>query len=346
MDIPHLLVFDMDGVLADVARSYRAATLITAERYLRDLLGADVPDGYFTLEHMDALKRAGGFNNDWDAAAALAIAAVSRLAPVQPRPLRLGAPTAEAAAAVAGLLRGHTLPALPVNEFAELCEGIAANGGGLAGLAAATGGRNAALVLHTGTLHDTDLITRVFQEHYLGGAAFERVCGAPPQFFYGEGLAEQEPLLVPVAVLSTVAPGRRLAIATGRPRYEAGFFLDRHGIASYFEVIVTEDDIAAAEAAEERRTGVRPSWRKPDPWSVLTALERLGEGVAAYLGDTPDDLRAARAACSVRPVWAVGCLWGAHDPAGTRQAMAAIGPDILLDTPAALAAWLGRAVPE
>lgn len=52
---PEAILFDMDGVLADVSRSYRAAILATAAHY-----GATV-----TPEDVRAAKAAGGANNDW-----------------------------------------------------------------------------------------------------------------------------------------------------------------------------------------------------------------------------------------------------------------------------------------
>lgn len=51
------LVFDLDGVLVDVSRSYRRAIGAT----VRELGGGEV-----AAEEVQALKDAGGFNNDWD----------------------------------------------------------------------------------------------------------------------------------------------------------------------------------------------------------------------------------------------------------------------------------------
>src|SRR5690349_15565646 len=98
----------MDGVLADVSRSYRAAIVATADSYLREVLGAPASTPFFTPEHTDALKRAGGFNNDWDAAAGLVLAAVSRHGQMPAPVVSPDASAAEAVAAVAGALHGIT----------------------------------------------------------------------------------------------------------------------------------------------------------------------------------------------------------------------------------------------
>jgi len=55
-DIIKVILFDMDGVLADVSSSYREAIKKTAEKYL----GRTISDHEIQL-----LKDEGGFNNDW-----------------------------------------------------------------------------------------------------------------------------------------------------------------------------------------------------------------------------------------------------------------------------------------
>ncbi len=54
-----LLIFDIDGVLVDVSKSYRVAIKQTVE----DFTGKET-----TLEEIHALKNRGRYNNDWDAA--------------------------------------------------------------------------------------------------------------------------------------------------------------------------------------------------------------------------------------------------------------------------------------
>ncbi|MEK6869746.1 MAG: histidinol-phosphate transaminase, partial [Nanoarchaeota archaeon] len=53
-----LLIFDIDGVLVDVSKSYRVAIKQTVEHFT----GKEI-----TLDEIQALKNRGGYNNDWDA---------------------------------------------------------------------------------------------------------------------------------------------------------------------------------------------------------------------------------------------------------------------------------------
>lgn len=94
------------------------------------------------------------------------------------------------------------------------------------------------------------------------------------------GLRESESLLLPVADLRALAQRFRLGIATGRPRADAVRFLERFELTDLFACCVTRDDGAI----------------KPDPFPVAEAMRRLRTSRAWMIGDTPDDIRAARAA--------------------------------------------------
>lgn len=122
------------------------------------------------------------------------------------------------------------------------------------------------------------------------------------------------------------ARGIRLGIVTGSGG-ETLSALERAGLLRYFAAVVTAGDV--------RR-------RKPHPEGLLHCARRLGvaPGEAAYVGDTPLDMRAARQAGML----AVGVLGGAGDSAQLAAAGAQrLLPDLsglpaLLATPAAEAA--------
>lgn len=49
------ILFDMDGVLAEVSQSYRTAIILTAEKF----------NVFVTAQDIEAEKRKGNANNDW-----------------------------------------------------------------------------------------------------------------------------------------------------------------------------------------------------------------------------------------------------------------------------------------
>lgn len=95
-----------------------------------------------------------------------------------------------------------------------------------------------------------------------------------------KGLWETETLLVSREQLLALKGRLPLAIVTGRPRHDAERFLTHFGLADLFDAVVCMEDGPA----------------KPDPAPVVAALSALGVERAWMVGDTVDDVRAARAA--------------------------------------------------
>ena len=128
------------------------------------------------------------------------------------------------------------------------------------------------------------------------------------------GLKSLETLLLDRSTLAGWAASRPVAVVTGRPRRDAEEFLDRFAIGDLITEMVTRDDAPL----------------KPDPSPVRLALERLGTSRAWMLGDTPDDIVAARGA-GVVPI---GVIAPGDDPGRARLSLRHAAR--ILDTPADL----------
>ena len=87
--------------------------------------------------------------------------------------------------------------------------------------------------------------------------------------------------------------GRRLGVVSAKPRATVELALEGAALDAYFDVVVGSDETEKF---------------KPDPEPLLLGLGRLGASVeeAAYVGDSPFDIQAARAA----GLYAVGVTWG------------------------------------
>jgi phosphoglycolate phosphatase-like HAD superfamily hydrolase len=341
---PCLIVFDMDGTLIDVSESYRETAPLAATRYL-ELLGLAPPR--LTGDIYDAFKLMGGFNDDWDLTAGILetlLAALPLALPLsgaacddQPaaaslRPLGRQASLVTALRACAAPLQGSVIQP-PAWE--ALIPAVAAAGGGLAALRALTGRGNAHLVQHTGEALTTDLVQRIFSELYLGDRLFAECYGVPARFCHGAGLIRREKLLISRRVLDSLATVAPLGIATGRTRFEAAQALESHALAGFFGAVATITD-----AEEARRSGLgddAPSLLKPHPFLLHRAADTLdppAEGKlplpAVYVGDTPDDIEAARRANGSRRWHSVG-LSRPDSPLRARQL--ALGADMVLEHP-------------
>lgn len=158
-----------------------------------------------------------------------------------------------------------------------------------------------------------DAVKATFEAHYLG-----EVEGREPLF-------ERERLLGGDA-LEELAGAVPLAIVTGRPRRDATRFLERHGIGGLFDAVVCKED------ADD----------KPDPAPVNLALERLGREHAWLVGDTPDDVVAARRAGAVP----LGIVAPGGDVDAVTAALLEAGAARVLDDLADLNALRATALPR
>lgn len=104
--------------------------------------------------------------------------------------------------------------------------------------------------------------------------------------------------------------GIRLAIVTSRLRRATLRGLDVCGLASHFDVVVTPDDVTNP---------------KPDPEPVVLALRQLGvaPGEALFVGDSPYDMAAGRAAGTR----VAAAMWGPF----SREALEEAGADHFLE---------------
>jgi pyrophosphatase PpaX len=106
--------------------------------------------------------------------------------------------------------------------------------------------------------------------------------------------------------------GRRLGVVTAKSRSTVELAFARVRLGHLFETVVGGDETDR---------------HKPDPAPLLLAAERMGADPAAtaYVGDSPFDVRAAKAA----GMYAVAVTWGRiHD----RARLEAEEPDAIADT--------------
>ncbi len=110
------------------------------------------------------------------------------------------------------------------------------------------------------------------------------------------------------------AEGRKLGIVTAKRHRTVALALDRFpALREEFDVVVTHEDTAR---------------HKPEPDPVLHALDRLGATPddAAYVGDSPFDIQAAKSAGA----FAVAVAWGGIHP---DERLLAEEPDAFVRSP-------------
>jgi HAD superfamily hydrolase (TIGR01548 family) len=326
-----LIVFDMDGVIADVSQSYLDTVRMTARLFFQPApRWAELPSPLFSFSDLARLKQSGNLNNDWDLSCRIIELLMNSLEGPSAQPGgRTGEPEEPWELFKRRMSRCDLEP---------LMAHLRVSRQPLADLARTEGRENRFVrSLYRGDVGSGNLIKQIFQEVYLGAELFSRTYGMPPRMYSGPGYIEREELLAPPELLGELAARHLLAIATGRPADEARYLLSRFGLGPLFRRVATLDDCLREEGRILAREGRRVSLSKPDPFMLdLIAAELSGEVSGCYyVGDLPDDMEAARR--SRYGFQSVGLLAAAPDREALRADLERAGADYVVEDYAALA---------
>ncbi|WP_435362833.1 TIGR01548 family HAD-type hydrolase [Haloarchaeobius sp. DYHT-AS-18] len=196
------VVLDIDGVLVDVADSYRRAIVESVER---------VYDQTIRKEDIQSFKDAGGFNNDWELTYAAALYVLA---------LREGC-------------------SLSLDEFTDE---IREHGGGLDSAELAMGAEVGANAFERiKEQWDPERLRDVFQQLYLGSDLYRTLEGSEPDIDC-EGFIHDEPIIIEPETIEVLQANFDVGVVTGRPSAEADIALSRVGLDIPDEHRFTMDD--------------------------------------------------------------------------------------------------------
>jgi HAD superfamily hydrolase (TIGR01548 family) len=184
------VVLDIDGVLVDVADSYRQAVVESVNRVYGETVDR---------ESLQAFKNAGGFNNDWLLTDAVALYVLAQKAGFD-------------------------------ESIETFTDGIARQGGGLEGAEAVLAAEllNATFEQIINEW-DSEKLRTTFQALYLGADLFRELEAEEPPF-ETEGYIHDEPVLVAPETIDELTDTYNVGVVTGRPAAEATIALDRVGL--------------------------------------------------------------------------------------------------------------------
>jgi phosphoglycolate phosphatase-like HAD superfamily hydrolase len=132
-----------------------------------------------------------------------------------------------------------------------------------------------------------------------------------------DGLITQERWMLSLSILPGLRAAYSLGIVTGRPRKEAGYVLKRFRRDRFFSVLISLEDVPAGKA-------------KPDPFGIELAMGRLEADQGFYVGDTVDDMHAARSAGLI-PVGVIAPGIEGDDRDRQREILRSAGAQVVLD---------------
>jgi HAD superfamily hydrolase (TIGR01548 family) len=315
-----LIVFDMDGVLIDVSRSYREAVRKTARLFLQGAKSFEkLPDPLFSLVDLARLKQTGGLNNDWDLTSQV-LSLLFALVKAPADPAAYGT-------------RFFNTSVIKTCDVSELADFLKTSSSPLKDLFIRYGRRKDPFIADCfrADVGTGNVIKQIFQEIYLGRTLFSKTYGSEPQFWKTGGLINEERLLIDRSILKRLSEEHFLAIATGRPQAEADHPLDHFTIREYFRSVITLDDCILEEEQIFKEHGERVSLSKPNPFMLDLIPRRSGKDFLRcyYIGDTPDDMLAARS--SQTGYLGLGVVISSPDQTSLRHELIKAGADHIID---------------
>ncbi len=249
------VLFDIDGVLLDVAQSFRAAICDTLQFFCVNQLELEDNHPLITPEETEFFKFAGGFNDEFD----LTNAAVMLVA--------------------AKITQTGARDALSIHEMAptwrEFTDGIKRAGGGLV--------RAEGFILEMLTPSQRrdfarainfKLVTRLFQEFYGGDDTCHDLYGFHPEYVHVDGYYKRETLLIDPALLPAKL---KYGVVTGRSIAETRLALSQAKLLQ--------------KIPESHWITPEIGFKKPDGHTLIVARDRLDFANGIYIGDIMDDLK-------------------------------------------------------
>ncbi len=315
-----LIVFDMDGVLIDVSRSYRDTVRQTATLFFKNAPAHEkLPKPLFPLTDLAAVKQSGGLNNDWDLAC-LVINLLFNVVEKTPAYKRKDPWDRYRA----------TIGQCDVTALAEFLKSTPKP---LSTLLPKVGASKNTFIygLYTGDVGSGNIIKQIFQEVYLGQGLFETTYGLVPEVYFGEGFNHREQLLIDKRFLEELAAHHILAIATGRPGAEADYPLDHFDLRKYFSEILALEDCLKEEERISKAEGRKVSLSKPHPFMLDAIASHQKHSVEEYfyVGDMPDDMVAAKK--SQAGYKGIGFVLAAPDKESLKKELLRAGADTIIE---------------
>jgi HAD superfamily phosphatase len=303
------MLFDIDGVLVDIRKSYNQAIKKTVEFVLaRD--GIKLP-GLVTDQLILRFRQSGGFNNDTDTSYAMALATMANPQPSTAKARRFLLKVAENADDTGIVSVERFLSPYGIERHREK-------------------------LAYPAPIRDS-YIGRVFDELFYGPGLFKKQNGLEPKYCkVRRPFIAYDKLVVSRATMKFLNEkfSGSLAVVSGRSRLAAEYSLAP--VMKYFDMN------ACVFLEDEKREHA-----KPNPYAVKKAMTAMGAKSALYAGDSAEDMMMARRAQKEKgyAIAFVGVYGFSPQPARTIRQFREQGADAIAKTVDQLAKMLYKVKP-
>ncbi|MDE1830421.1 MAG: phosphatase, partial [Thaumarchaeota archaeon] len=284
-----------DGVLIDVSNSYDLAIKKTVDFITNEFASIKIPP--VTIEMIDSLKKTGGFNDEVDVTYALILAAIT------------------------SQKTGKSFPTV-VSDVAENAD--------------STGIRSVEKYLESSRIDLTEIkkklvypakrfespLSSIFDEIFYGTDLYTKLYKQTPRFFNGQGLIENDLVLVTKGLLDELRQlfDRRIAVVTGR-----GVVSASHSLEKLFD----EFDLKNSRFLEDEPREMA----KPNPLPLISSIKGMKSRHSLFVGDSMEDyIMAHKAEESGVPTLFCGIYGTSKDPQAKISFFEQKGADLILES--------------
>ena len=252
-------LFDIDGVLVDIRRSYNAAIKKTVEYMLRSITGRSFR-GLVTDQIILKFRASGGFNNDTDTTYAITLATLARPPKNVSQGRKFLMQVTGSADDTGYLSVEKFLANYGIEKWKELLN-------------------------YPAPIKDS-MLARVFDELFYGPELFRKQDHLEPKYWTGgRPFISYDRIDVSAKTMKKLNEmfNGNLALVSGRSWLAAEYSLKP--VMKYFNLE------ACVFLEDEKR-----EYAKPNPYAIKHAMEVMGARSAVYAGDSAEDLMMARRA--------------------------------------------------
>ncbi len=261
---PECVLFDVDGCLVDIRKSYNTAIKKTVDFTLRHVAAAAGVTDNFRLTNLVSddlvlkFRQTGGFNDDIDTSYAICLAELAN-------------------------------PYKRVTSARRFLYTVAANSDedGIISVEKFLMSLNSSAIIkdlkklldYPAPADRKSVIATVFDELFYGPELFKKLHNLEPKFYFGKPLIENDRLVIKRGTMEILAKrfSGNLAVVSGRSKLAAEYSLR--------PILDTLKLDSSVFLEDERR-----KYAKPNPYAIIKAMKSMGTKTAIYAGDSYEDL--------------------------------------------------------
>src|SRR5581483_5564440 len=251
-------LFDIDGVLVDIRKSYNSAIKKTVEYMLKSITGKSFHN-LVTDQIILKFRQSGGFNNDTDTTYVITLAMLANPPKNVTEGRKFLVEVAENSDESGYISAEKFLVGYGIEKWKSL-------------------------LVYPAPVKDS-MLARVFDELFYGPQLFKQQNHMEPKYWKGKPLIKNDRLVVTTKTMKKLNEmfDGNLAIVSGRSRIAAEYSLSP--VMKYFNLD------ACVFLEDEKR-----EFTKPNPYAIKRAMQTMGSKSAVYAGDSAEDLLMARRA--------------------------------------------------